>query len=652
MLHKRTFTIGAILIGTVNLLSFVWPFKMVAFAQERTVTVDGRVYSFGEDDHYDYFDSEEARAASDTTAYGKFTISGDVRSDGQKDDIPSYAVSGESLTLTYAYTDALLNAAIENWHLVDDNTNTVAGIRLDNNIKKGAIILQTSKDGKNWLTDVKQTNVFADNPVQEQSFYSANSIQLANGCYYRLIVAYKTAKKVGENHFLFITTDIIEYLKTAEVYEFYLYSTQQPNNENTKTKTLGDVVNTGMDNGYSGASALTIKDPHYGWQLGEFFVSGYTRDTKDDNGTPVFLKNVGDQLTLWFNLKQDIDFLNGSEILSINEDTNGYDQYFQTGKTNMGRGALIIRYTDEKGIKHEPEIYTNYLAANATTRADTVVKLFEEGDYEVALDYEIKKTPRKIGPVEIVPEYSNYRIFFTFKVRNGNCMVYPFDVSTGAELTNEAITSNGFRLDMARSRYLDIDVTRAVVTLGTNGYIEDVRFNRPAKDGDRYTDEGIYTFSVKNLYTNESTTKTIYVGSSNYMKALSLNKITVTELNNQISQGGIIEANGTITMPPPPTEPETTEPETTKESMTTEEPTSEVPGTEQKEESVPIEVTMGQEYANNVENPSEQIEDTELENTTDGTSKSSPIMPIALGGLVVMGGAIATVITKKKKKEE
>ena len=68
----------------------------------------------------------------------------------------------------------------------------------------------------------------------------------------------------------------------------------------------------------------------------------------------------------------------------------------------MGRGTLIIRYTDERGVKHDPEIYTNYLEANAKTSADTVVKLFEEGDYEVALDYEIKKTPRVVAGVEII----------------------------------------------------------------------------------------------------------------------------------------------------------------------------------------------------------------------------------------------------------
>ena len=115
-------------------------------------------------------------------------------------------------------------------------------------------------------------------------------------------------------------------------------------------------------------------------------------------------------------------------------------------------------------MKHEPEIYTNYLEANATTSADTIVRLFEEGDYEVALDYKVKNVPRKVAEIEVVPEYSDYRISFAFSVRNGNCMVYPFDVKTGRELTDEAITPNGFKLDMAKSKYLTIDGTYRMCT--------------------------------------------------------------------------------------------------------------------------------------------------------------------------------------------
>ena len=63
-----------------------------------------------------------------------------------------------------------------------------------------------------------------------------------------------------------------------------------------------------------------------------------------------------------------------------------------------------------RGVRHDPIIYTDYLAANARTGADTKVELFEEGDYEVALDYEIVD---KSG----VDSYTNYRIFFTFSIR-------------------------------------------------------------------------------------------------------------------------------------------------------------------------------------------------------------------------------------------
>lgn len=96
--------------------------------------------------------------------------------------------------------------------------------------------------------------------------------------------------KVGENQFLLIKTDEIEYKKTA-VYEFYLHDKSANGQSNAvMSSSLGTVTNTGKDNGYSGSNPLDIKDPHYGWKIGEFFVSGYTRQTKDDVGNPVFLK--------------------------------------------------------------------------------------------------------------------------------------------------------------------------------------------------------------------------------------------------------------------------------------------------------------------------------------------------------------------------
>ena len=230
--------------------------------------------------------------------------------------------------------------------------------------------------------------------------------------------------------------------------------------------------------------------------------------TDNTTSNPIFIKTLGDSVTLWFDLEQDINALNGNTNLVIGEDQNGYNQSFGVKKTNFGRGTLIIRHTDYRNAKGDPVLYTDYLLAKGTTGADTKVILHEEGDYEVALDYEIHDNDL----THILNKYDNYQILFQFSIRNGNCMVYPFDAVTRAELQNTAVTENGFYLDLARSRYLDIDVRRSVIVEGPSGMTEDELFNRPAKDGDQYTAEGIYTISVRNRYTGESTVKTIFVG--------------------------------------------------------------------------------------------------------------------------------------------
>ncbi len=325
---------------------------------------------------------------------------------------------------------------------------------------------------------------------------------------------------------LLLITAIIPLTATAEDEKYY----------------LGTLVNAGQDTGFSETNAIDEDDVHWQWTLGTFHISGYTRVTNTDSDSPIFLKNVGDTVSLWFNLNQNLDCLNNNEDLSICADPNGSDKYFDIPETYFGRGALIIRHTDYQNQTHEPIIYTDYLSANATQGADVQVQLFEEGDYEVALNYEVKDS----AFINMFSSYENYRIFFKFSVRNGNCMVFPFDVSTGAELTNTSITENGFRLDLAKSRYLDIDIKKEILNEGAEGLIEDTRFNRPAKDGESFTDEGIYTITVKNKYTEQETIKKIYVGTNDVLKAHTVTGLSVSEINNLISNGATIDENGKI----------------------------------------------------------------------------------------------------------
>ncbi len=304
---------------------------------------------------------------------------------------------------------------------------------------------------------------------------------------------------------------------------------------------LGELYNTGKDNGYSERNPIGKDDPHYKWKMGEFFVTGFTRQMFDGI-TPVFLKNVGDEVTLWFDLQQDINALNGDKDLYVCEDKNGYEEKYQVEKQNLKKGTLIIKHTDYQNKDGLSQTHIDYLSAKVSKNADTKVLLCEEGDYEVSLLYEIKN-----DNFLFFDSYNNYRIDFKFSVRNGNTMVFPFDVVTGQELSNSVFTENGFRIDLANSRYLNIDIKREVLNEGVDGLVEDTRFNRPAADGEEFTEEGIYTITAKNQYTNVTTEKKIYVGSNSLLKAHVVTGLPIQEIQNRIAGGKTeIDDNGNI----------------------------------------------------------------------------------------------------------
>lgn len=159
----------------------------------------------------------------------------------------------------------------------------------------------------------------------------------------------------------------------------------------------------------------------------------------------------------------------------------------------------------------------------------------------MALDYQVTNN-------QLIDKTAHYRIFFKFSVRNGNCMVYPFDLVTGSELANTSITENGFYLDLAKSRYLKINLKRETLAEGADGLVEDTRFNGPARDGAKYTEEGIYTITVSNEYTGQSTVKKLYVGNNNVMKAHMTTGLGIAEINKLVDQGASISDDGNIQM--------------------------------------------------------------------------------------------------------
>lgn len=485
-----------------------------AVTEANETHLTGSFYEWEKENSKYPFSSSDSKSTQNAETYGRFSLVGSISEMDEHYGTPSYLVKGNTnVSFKYIYGNSRISSNDQgdvNWHITNDGNKKIDNdsIDLESKIESGAIIIQTSLDGVKWMNDKVFTDVFAKTPLQTNPVFSTNEIQLVNGTFYRFIVVYRERRLVGSSGWLVFQSLKYDYRERVEVYKVYLESeTEYYHKDNDNRLTLGTTVNAGGSNGFSETNSINSKDFQYGWDLGNFFVSGYSDKKEGKDGNPVFLKNVGDRISLNYKLLQDINCLNGKDYLKINRDMDGSDSYFQTNKdVNFERGALIIRFIDHEGNKHD-QLYTNFLEANTRTGADTRVQLFEEGDYEVALDYEICNTRG-------VNTFKNYRVFFKFSVRNGNCMVFPFDSSTGSELDNLAITPNGFVLDLAGSRWLHITVTKYV--LNSSGTGLDQRFSKNVAEEKPYNDAGIYKIEVTNEYApNTMYSKIICVGSDN-----------------------------------------------------------------------------------------------------------------------------------------
>ena len=304
------------------------------------------------------------------------------------------------------------------------------------------------------------------------------------------------------------------------------------------TKEL-DRVKMQHDGGFFVTEDIGKDDPHYGWGLGTFYITGFTEVMKDADGTPVFLKNVGDELVLGFDLKKNIDKLGKNKDCRINEDSNGHDKRFEIEQTDFGRGCLIVSETDYKNETHTPVIYSDYLTAVQNKTANTKVKPFAEGDYVVALDYELK-SPGLVG----LPAYSDFTVLFKFKIRNSNCMVFFYKIGENKdEITNGAVAEDGFRIDFKNSYFLNVTITKEILVDNDGVLALDTRFNRAASDGSEYKDEGLYTITISNQYTKEKVTKKISVGRNKVLNVYAAHNglVDLNEIAKKLDQG--VEVN-------------------------------------------------------------------------------------------------------------
>lgn len=603
-------------------------FPSAVYAEKQTIDIEGLMYEFGKKSEYEIDSSNPSDKVNEKLRSGTLSINGNIQKCYDKNGIPAYEIAdGELFSLDFNYIDSLKKAGKDSWHLIEDSKDVVNGIELSDDIDYGALILQTSLDGEKWVNSKKYTNVKEDKSFGKTQI---NDIQLANGCYYRVITAYKIEKRTKDNKFI----DDYDTKKIAQVYEFYAsYKTidTAPIGEKyyfyAGAKNAEYTVKTPKNN-YAESETISKDDPHYGWDLGYFCLSGYT-DKGDSNN--VYLKKVGNKVKLTFHLDQDINKLNKNSDLKIQSDKNGSDEKFKIPSHNMKHGELIIRHTNSENVNEEVK-YSDYLAALAYPGADTSIQLFEEGDYEVHLNY-------AITDYDGWDTTTYYQTSFKFKIRNANCMVYIFDSESGNELSNGDVTENGFRIDTARSSYPKLQVKKEILNNTKSGLVEDTRFNGAASDGESFTDEGIYTVKAYNRYDDklEPAIKTIYVGDDNILTAYTKNlnssePYTIAQLNNMINEGYTITDDGDIIEPVI---------ETTTAAVS-------VPSIETSSTEVEAAATTAVTTATDAAVP-EPINSTASSQPNSENNKIS-VLPI-VGGIsviIILGCIIAIVLIKKK----
>ena len=529
-------------------------------------TVPGKLYTFDEKSHYEFSTAKQYKTiANADNAYGVFAFTGDLRDSDQKNGVPAYDVKSGSVEISYRYFDDMLTASKSDWHFVRDDSSVIDNIELDHDIRKGALVLQRSNNRTDWETVVSEVDIFSQTPIRVDSFYIPTDNELAAGYYYRAVIAYSVEKSSDEE-------------KRAEVYEFYMYDsdakstqptaeqpqqqtaqqqqqTPQPQKPQPQTGTSGSsnvytfdtpVHKMKKDSGYSKEESLGKNDPHFGNTLGRFTMTGYSRTVYDpDDGTLTFLKNPGDEMKLQFTLDCDIDKLWGDDALKIDNDSNGYDKDYGIKQTDFGHGFLLIRHRTPTGTSKDAK-YANFLEAKAIKKANVDVQTLEEGTYDVVLDYSILKSSFIGG---VAKNRSDYQISFKFKVASGNCMVFLFDAATGSSLPNRSFTENGFRLDLANAQELTLDVKKQLLMDDANGLVLDPQFNRVVKDGQVYTDEGIYEITVKNRYSGSQTDFVVYVGNNSVLKAYIVTGLSIQEIRSRLEAGQIITEDGYLVNP-------------------------------------------------------------------------------------------------------
>ena len=134
--------ISSIICVGIAAINFVTP----AAAANKTETISGNSYEMEANSKYEFGLPDVSLSSINA---GSLTISGDI---GEKTagSVAQYVVKDGLLSFTYTPNGTYKDTDEKQWHFVDDGSKDVADTVLSDQIKMGAVVVQTSFDRNKW----------------------------------------------------------------------------------------------------------------------------------------------------------------------------------------------------------------------------------------------------------------------------------------------------------------------------------------------------------------------------------------------------------------------------------------------------------------------------------------------------------------------
>lgn len=138
--------------------------------------------------------------------------------------VPVFIVSnGKSVQFSFVNIKDFINIRSDfAWKLEDDGASRIDQYDWKKKMGVGAILVQISPDNEKWETVYSNTNVLADYQSVIKNFYSAKRSDLNAGCYYKVILAYKMARKTEQKNVLIFDTSSWKRTWNVEEFSFFI----------------------------------------------------------------------------------------------------------------------------------------------------------------------------------------------------------------------------------------------------------------------------------------------------------------------------------------------------------------------------------------------------------------------------------------------